>query len=136
MKKPRTPALRVPRPQPDPLPAQLGISGVVYQHKTHIGPLPPPEVLQGYGVIDLSFPARIVDMAEQNAETGRRTAERAQTFMLAERLFARLVGCAFAMYAIYESGVLALAGHDAVASVIAGTTIAGVTAALIAGKTP
>lgn len=102
----------------------------------HIGPVPPPQVLIGYGQIDRSFPDRIVKMAEENARTERKTAERAQTFVLAERLVARIFGLLFALGAIGISAYLALHGHDAVAGVIAGTTVVAVTAALVAGKSP
>lgn len=102
----------------------------------HIGPIPPPQLLVGYGQVDASFPNRIMVMAEQNAQTERKTAERAQTFALIERLVARAFGLIFAGGAIGVSAYLALSGHDAVAGVIAGTTVIAVTAALIRGKSP
>lgn len=42
----------------------------IYQQKLqfHQGPLPPPEVLQGYGDIDASFPKRIMQLAEREQE--------------------------------------------------------------------
>lgn len=111
-------------------------SGQLQASRVIIGPLPAPEVLAGYGYIDESFPNRIVTMAEENARTGRRTAERAQTFTLVERIAARAFGFAFACSAIGGAIYLALQGHDAVAGIIGGTTVAGVVAALIKGKSP
>ena len=105
--------------------------GAVYE-----GPLPPPQILAGYAQIDPSFPSRIVAMAEANAATERLTAERAQTFTLYERLVARLLGCAFALTALAVTAYLASTGHDAVAAIVGGTTIVGVVAALMTGKSP
>ncbi|MFC7609332.1 hypothetical protein [Teichococcus aestuarii] len=74
-------------------------------------------------------------MAEQNADTGRKTAERAQTFMLAEALFGRLLGFLFAGGAFAGSVWLAFAGHDWAAVGLGTSIIAGVTAALVWGRT-
>lgn len=112
--------------------------GVQWQAQgvVHIGLVPAPQALAGYGQINPSFPDRIVKMAEENARTARKTAERAQTFALAERLVARPLGLAFALGAVSLSAYLALHGHDGVAGVIGGTTVVAVTVALIAGKSP
>jgi uncharacterized membrane protein len=37
----------------------------------HIGPLPAPETLAGYGIIDKSFPDRMLTMTEKNSEHRR-----------------------------------------------------------------
>ncbi len=75
-------------------------------------------------------------MAEENATTGRLTAERAQTFQLIERMAARVMGLLFASGALALSAWLATTGYETLASVIAGTTVLGITAALITGKSP
>jgi uncharacterized membrane protein len=90
--------------------------------------------MAAYREIDESFPARIMAMAEANAETERNTAERAQTFQLVEGLLGRLFGFVFAMTAIVAAAYLALHDQAAIAGVIGGTTVIGVVVALIKGK--
>ncbi len=109
------------------------MQGVVTAYR---GPLPDPATLAAYKAIESDLPDRIVRMAEQNAATERRTTERSQTFNLASDLFGRLAGLAFASGGLVAAVVLALHGHDTVAGVIGGTTIVGVVAALITGKSP
>jgi len=93
-------------------------------------------MLLGYAQVDPSFPNRLVIMAEENARTERKTAERAQTFALAERLTARLFGLLFALGSVGLAAFLAINGHDAVAGVIGGSTVVAVTIALVAGRAP
>jgi hypothetical protein len=57
-------------------------------------------------------------MHERNAEQPS-----AQTFVLAERLAARLMGLIFALGGIGLAAFLAMNGNDAVAGVIAGSTV-------------
>ena len=75
-------------------------------------------------------------MAEQNAATERRTTERSQTYGLISDLCGRLAGLFFAAGALIAAVILSLHGRDAVAGIIGGTTIVGVVAALITGKSP
>lgn len=93
-------------------------------------------MLAAYKVIDSGLPDRIVTMAEQNAATERRTTERSQTFSLVAELAGRFFAFTFAAGALVAAVVLALQGHDTVAGIIGGTTIVGVVAALITGKSP
>ena len=122
------------RPTNVPIPTQtLTMQGVVTAYR---GPLPDPAMLAAYKAIEIDLPDRIVRMAEQNAATERRTTERSQTFSLVSDLFGRVAGLAFASGGLVAAVVLALHGHDTVAGVIGGTTIIGVVAALITGKSP
>ncbi len=72
-------------------------------------------------------------MAEQNAATGRITAERAQRYVLAEALTGRLLGCLFAVLAIAAAVYLSMNGHQVVAGIIGGSTVVAITVALITG---
>ena len=109
------------------------MQGIVTAYR---GPLPDPAMLASYKAIDPDLPDRIVRMAEQNAATERRTTERSQTYGLISDLSGRLAGLFFAAGALIAAVILSLHGHDAVAGIIGGTTIVGVVAALIAGKSP
>ena len=100
------------------------------------GPLPDPAALAAYKEIDPSLPNRIVTMAEQNAETERLTKRREQSFSFISELTGRAIGAAFATGMIVASWDLAMHNHDAVAAVIAGTTVLGITVALIKGRSP
>lgn len=75
-------------------------------------------------------------MAEDSLKTQIKTTERAQTFLLTERLAARILGFAFSLCGLLIAAYLATNGHDWVAGIIAGTTIVGVTIALVTGKVP
>ncbi len=101
---------------------------------THVGPLPPPAMLAAFGQIDPSFPDRIVTMAEKNAEAERSSAVKAQTYQFYDAMAGRMLGFLFGAAAIVVTLVPALNGHDAVAGVVGGTTVVGVVAALIRGK--
>lgn len=95
--------------------------GIVVQQSS--GPLPPASELGAYKDADPSFPERTVAMAEANAATGRRIAERAQIFLLVEVLVGRILGALF----------LPIRGHEAVAGLTGGATFVAITVALITG---
>ena len=102
----------------------------------HMGPLPPPETLQGYERVVPGSADRIIAMAEQDAANVRLTARRKQVFEFAERLAARIMAVFFSIGALIISYYLAMSGHDWVAGTIATTTIGGVVAAIITGRGP
>ena len=115
---------------PNPLAFVSGVATV------RSGPLPDPAALAAYKVIDPTLPDRIVTMAEQNAATERLTKRREQSFAFISELAGRVIGALFASGMIGASVILALKDHDAVAGVIAGTTVVGITVALIKGRSP
>ena len=115
---------------PNPLAVMSGIATV------RSGPLPDPATLAAYKAIDPALPDRIVTMAEQNAATERLTKRREQSFAFISELAGRVIGVALASGMIGASVVLALKDHDAVAGVIAGTIVLGITVALIKGRSP
>ncbi|MBB3173523.1 putative membrane protein [Endobacter medicaginis] len=102
----------------------------------HSGPLPDPMTLAGYGAIDPSFPDRIMTMAERNAEAERDQRGLAMRFTAASEREGRWMALGFSVVAIAVSCGLALAGHDAVAGIIGGTTVVGIVVAILKGRPP
>ena len=105
------------------------------------GPLPPPKSLKDFGEIDLSFPERIVRMAEaaaqhqrdMEAEAMRQQGEgiradstikqRGQVFAAGLAVFFGLVGA-----------WIAYLGHPGVAATIIGTTVVGLATVFVVGR--
>ncbi|MFC0408293.1 hypothetical protein [Roseomonas elaeocarpi] len=102
----------------------------------HEGPIPHYTELAGYGQVQADFPERIMRMAEENAAAERRAILEAPRYQFNEQLIGRLLGAGYAFATLGASVALALYGHDAVASILGGSTIVLVTVALVTGKKP
>jgi len=107
---------------------------VVLQHQTWQGPLPPPEQLAQFNQIVPGAAERILAMAE---EEGRHT-RAVQATALQAAVRSQFLGQGFAfliaiggMVAAY---LLAMHGHDGVASIIAGTTITTIVVAFLQAR--
>ncbi len=115
-----------PNPAPTSAPAERQIVGLRVEFE---GPLPPPEVLEGYARLVPSAPERILQMAERQAthrqEIERRNSRRPWFGILAGSLLAfALLG--LAGYALYL-------GEPLVGGLLGGVDVAGLVAVYIYG---
>lgn len=103
-------------------------------HQAWSGPLPAPSQLEHFNEVVPGAAERIIRMAEQEGEHSRQV----QLIAVKAASRAQLIGQIFAL-AIAGGGLvaayfLAMAGHDAVAVVVAGTTITTVVAAFLQAR--
>ena len=113
-------------PVPASTPAETQIVGLRVEFQ---GPLPPPEVLEGYARLVASAPERILQMAERQAEhrqeIERRNSRRPWFGILAGSLIALALLC-LAGYALYL-------GEPLVGGLLGGVDVAGLVAVYIYG---
>ncbi len=111
------------------------------KHESFRGPIPHPELLKGYEEIQAGFAERIMRMAEKeqerrfDREMGQEECEKKiidNTASESKRgqCFALIVAVLF----LVGSVVLALFGHDAVAGILGGGTLASIVAVFITGR--
>lgn len=129
--------------QPDSVRAQIGgvnvtpntthsIAQVSFQ--SHTGPLPAASELAAYDKIKPDLVERILCMAEANAESERKQAEREQKNFFFLNITGRVLGFLFALSSLAATVWLALDGHDKVAIAIGVAAVGGTVAALITGR--
>ena len=115
-----------PNPVPTSATAETQIVGLRVEFE---GPLPPPEVLEGYARLVPSAPERILQMAERQAahrqEIERRNSRRPWFGILAGSLLALALLC-LAGYALYL-------GEPLVGGLLGGVDVAGLVAVYIYG---
>lgn len=75
----------------------------------------------------------VFDETSKESEFRRTETARINTLVAAERLGGIVAGLVIACVALYTSYHLAMAGHDAVAGVIGGTTVVGLVSAFVIG---
>ncbi|MGF1275542.1 DUF2335 domain-containing protein [Acetobacter pasteurianus] len=128
--------------QPDSVRAQIGgvnvgqnathsITQLAFQ--SHIGPLPAASELAAYDKIKPDLVERILCMAEANAESERKQAEKEQKNFFILNITGRVLGFLFALSSLAITAWLALEGHDKVALAIGVAAVGGTVAALITG---
>ena len=115
-----------PNPVPTSTTAETQIVGLSVEFR---GPLPPPEVLEGYARLVPSAPERILQMTERQAahrqEIERRNSRRPWFGILAGSLLALALLC-LAGYALYL-------GEPLVGGLLGGVDVAGLVAVYIYG---
>ena len=108
--------------------------GVVVHQQTWTGPLPSPEQLKQFDTVLPGSAERILRMAEQEGEHSRTL----QTTALTETTSAQRRGQYFAALTVVcgvsSSVLLALMGHDAVAAILAGTTLTTIVLAFLQSR--
>jgi uncharacterized membrane protein len=99
------------------------------QSLTWNAPIPPPEILRGYGEIIPDGAERLFRQFEIEADARRAYTRRGQTHNLIVALSGRVAALVFALAALGVSAYALYLGHPWTAAIIGGTTIAMVVAA-------
>ena len=110
------------------------IIGVTAISKVHSGPLPDVETLNGYNQIIPNGAERLMQQVEKQSQHRRDIENRVIKWNSIESLIGQLCGMIIAGSVLFASYRLAMNGHEAVASVLGGTTIVGLTSIFVYGK--
>ncbi|ADO76018.1 DUF2335 domain-containing protein [Stigmatella aurantiaca] len=97
-------------------------------------PLPPPEMVEGYGNIDPSFPARLMEMVEGQAKHRQGLERWAVIGEVINHNVATLCGAAVALFGLYASWQMGIAGKQTAASIVGGTTVVMLTSIFFYGR--
>jgi uncharacterized membrane protein len=109
--------------------------------QTFIGPLPPPEVLKGYKEVDENFPSLIREMAINQLQ--HRIQQEAKELEMNDKHVTELIlqsktgqwmAFVLSILSLGLSTVMAVYGHEVLASIIGGTTLVGLATIFIQGK--
>ena len=130
--RPIVPSKRTYRPEEQAL---------VHQQFEISGPIPPPQILKGYGDVDPTFPQRILKMAEDEQshrhDMERQTLDAQRDDLKRDRMEARL-GQVFALIiglaAIVGGVVASTMGAQWTGSIIGGGGVIGLGAVFIKGR--
>lgn len=114
---------------------------LVHQQFEISGPIPPPQILKGYGDVDPTFPQRILKMAEDEQshrhDMERQTLDVQKDDLKRDRMEARL-GQVFALIiglaAIIGGAVASIMGAQWTGSIIGGGGVIGLVAVFIKGR--
>ncbi len=126
-------AIRQPHIFPQPaMPQQPATSvSVVHHHEQWTGPLPSPQQLQQFDEIVPGTAERIIRMAEQEGENSRQLQRDALRETVAAQRRGQYLAAVIALSGMGASVWLALAGHDTVASILGGATLATIVVAFL-----
>lgn len=97
----------------------------------HSGPLPDPETLKAYDLVNPTFAERIVAMAEGDARHVQRLERRAQWMLFAENIGSRILGLVFALFLLVVAFKLAMAGYMVLAGAMVAALIGGMTVLIL-----
>ena len=120
------------RKNPELLELVRGI--IVQQSSTFVGPLPPPEILEGYNKVLPGGAERIVAMAEAQSQHRRQMEAQIISEELKQSRRGQIFGFVLALVGLGLSTLLAILGHTIVASIIGGSTIIGLAVVFVVGK--
>mgnify|MGYP005926551617 CR=1 FL=1 len=98
------------------------------------GPIPHPDLLQGYDNVKSGFAERIVHMAEKEQDHRFESEKLMIKGTIAQSKRGQWFALTIALFVLAGAVLLAYLGHDAVASILGGTTIVGLVAIFITGK--
>lgn len=111
------------------------------QFETISGPVPPPQILKGYGDVDPSFPQRILEMAENEQshrhDMERETLDAQKDDLKRDRMEARLgqvFGLIIGLAAIVGGVVAAIMDAQWSGSIIGGGGVIGLVFVFIKGR--
>lgn len=102
--------------------------------KTHSGPLPDVETLEGYDRIIPNGGERLMQQVEKQSEHRRKLESSVVKWNNIQSFMGQLFGLIVAMGFLYVTYLLAMGGHDTVASILGGTTIVGLVSVFVYGK--
>lgn len=99
------------------------------------GPLPPPDVLQGYENIHPGFADRIIKMAEKEQEARHRDNDKVIDFETKTKsrdsLIGIIVGFLIVILAFGSAIYLAMNGKESTANIIVGVTLVGIVGSIL-----
>lgn len=118
-------------------PEQPSASGSFLAMQTSVSitsPLPPPEMVAGYGNIDPSFPHRLMEMVERQAKHRQGLERWAVIGEVINHNIATLCGLAVALFGLYVTWQMALAGKETTASIVGGAMLVALTGTFFYGR--
>jgi len=98
------------------------------------GPIPPPNILEGYKQIDPTFPERIMRMAEEQASHRRELEKQAIGAQLHQSARGQTYGLIIGALAIIGAVILGCYGQPWVATVLGGGSLAALVSAFLLGR--
>ena len=129
MNKPTKPALHKSQPAP-----QHKVQHTSVQQSSFSGPIPHPEILQGYNAIIPGAAERILSMAEDDAKHQRAIEMAALDAAKSEARLGQWLGFIIGIAALGTSLTATFLGAEVVAGIIGGTTVIGLVSAFIIGR--
>lgn len=75
----------------------------------------------------------VFNEAEKEGNWRRSETVRINTFTFVERIFGMIAGLGIGALSLYVTYLLAMAGHDAVAGIVGGTTVVGLVSSFVIG---
>ncbi len=102
--------------------------------RSFAGPIPPPEILQGYDKCIKNGAERVLKMAENQSAHRLQLEDHAVKEQLKQSRRGQDYGFAMGVICIIASVTLAIFGHDTIAGIIGGSTIIGLVTVFIIGK--
>lgn len=111
-------------------------SEVATRHEVsvHQGPLPHPEVLEGYNRASPGAADRIITMAEAHAAHQRQLEAEAVRAHLRQSLIGLILGSLIALGGLTAATIMVLGNHDWAGGIIGGTTLAGIVGTFVYGS--
>lgn len=97
----------------------------------HSGPLPAPETLREYNLVNPTFAERIMQMAEADMNHLHKMDVRAQWMLFAENMGSRILGLGFAVTLLIIAAELAYAGHPWLAGTMVAALVGGMTVIIL-----
>lgn len=107
---------------------------VISISKSHSGPLPDVETLEGYNQIIPNGAERLMKQVEEQGSHRRKIENRVINWNNAQSLIGQVFGLFIAGGVLFACYKLAMSGHDTVASVLGGTTIVSLVGIFVYGK--
>lgn len=98
------------------------------------GPLPHPEILQGYDKVQAGFAERILKMAEDEQAHTIRCEDKIVSSVTSQSTRGQWFGFILAILFLIVAGVLGFYGHDWLAGVIGGGTLISVVTVFLTNK--
>lgn len=102
--------------------------------RSHSGPLPDVETLEGYSKIIPNAGERLMQQVEKQSEHRRKMESRNVNWLNFQSLIGQIFGFAIASIVLYACYILTMEGHDYVASIIGSTTIVSLASIFVYGR--
>ncbi len=106
----------------------------VHKSSSFSGPIPPPEILKGYGEAINSGAERIVAMAEKQSDHRIQLENHAIREELKQSRLGQIFGFILGLVGMGLASALAMFGHETIAAIFGTTTIIGLVTVFVLGK--